>query len=800
MPAWARDVRHAARLLTRSPRFALTAIGTLGIGFAISASMIAVVNAYLLRSLPYPAASRLYQVVVSQPGQREPQGVSAFDWAAVSDVVELTMTHSNGSLYITDPDGSTSFADAAYVTPGYVEGTGLRPVLGEPFGPADFSPSTVRPALIADAFWRRRFGADPNVVGRQFRAYSNQPEDAATYRVAGVLPASFWPGFRAGRFPEVFVPAPSRLGTYLIRLRAGVPPADAERRITGAMRDTIATIPPEWRVGLRSLHDQYVAEARPMLTAVSVTSVLVLIVAAFNLSVLLLLGAMRRQREIAVRAALGASWRHVLRMLAIEAAMLSVAAMAVGVAVSAIVLPQLAPVVEQQIGRAAPGGTAAIALDGTVVAMLAVAATLVAMACSLVPLAAAGRRDLVGVLRHDARAGSGRVSRRLRSGLIALEIAGALALLAGGGLMSRTLVHLLRMDLGYGIDGLVRARIVLPAQPYPDAASRAAAYDRLLDRLAAVPGVRGRALAGGIPFWQPPLQPVEIDGGSTGATAAVTPVAGDYFETLGITIVEGQAPSAAHRFGGARVAVVSESLSRRLWPDGRAIGRRVRTIDEGTTGSPMSEWRTVIGVARDVRQTFTDEQPHDVNVPFLDAPGRFIGVYLRVDDPDRGWDAPLRAAAAEIDRSVLLEGATPVARTAGEQLAGRRWLASMLMGFAAFAGLLALVGVYSAIAYAVEQRGREIAIRTALGATRSRIARLFLRDGGWVVGTGIAAGLIAALGLAQFLERHLYGVRPFDAMTYALAAAVIVAAAVLAIWWPARRASSRDPLAALRDQ
>jgi predicted permease len=796
---WRRDLRHAARSLVRSPRVSLTAIVTLGIGFAISALMIAVVNAYLLRSLPYPAAQRLYQVIVAPPGQREPPGVAKFDWSAVTDVVDLTMAHSNGSLYITDPDGSTTFADSAYVTPGYAEGMGLRPVLGEPFGPGDYVIPGVRPALIADAFWRRRFGSDPNVVGRQFRAYSNRPEDVATYRVAGVLPASFWPGFRAGRFPEVFVPAPPGLGVYLIRLRGGVPPASAERRITDAMRAQIATVPLDWRVGLRSLHDQYVAEARPMLTAVAVTSVLVLLVVSFNLTVLLLLGAMRRQREMAVRAALGASWRHVLRMLAAEAAILATAAMALGVVISAVAMPYLAPIIEQQVGRAAPGGTAAIALDGTVVAILLGAGGIVAMAFSVAPLVVTGRRDLAGVLRHDARTGSGRTSRQLRSALIALEIAGALTLLTAGGLMSRTLVHLLRLDLGFEIEPLVRARIVLPAQPYPDAAARAAVYDRLIARLKSVPGVRGLALAGGIPFWQPPLLPVDIDGVSPAAIAAVTAVAGDYFDTLALSILDGHRLGPEHRYGGERVAVVSESLAKRLWPDGRAVGRRLRTIDEGTTGAPVGEWRTVIGVARDVRQTFTDEQPNDVYLPFLDAPGRFIGVYLRVDDPGRSWDPPLRAAAADVDRAVLMEGAMPVARTASEQLASRRWLASMLLGFAGFAGLLALIGVYSAIAYAVEQRGREVAIRAALGATRSGITRMFLKDGGRVIGLGIAAGLAAAPVLAGVLGRHLYGVRTFDAATYAVATMVLIAAAIAAIWWPARRAASRDPLIALRE-
>jgi putative ABC transport system permease protein len=789
----------AMRSLIRSPRSSLTAIITLGVGFAISASMIAVVNAYLLRSLPYPAAGRLYQVIVAPPGQREPAGVSAFEWSAVTDVVDLTLAHSNGSLYITDPDGSTSVADAAYVTPGYAEGMGLRPVLGAPFGPADYVTSGVRPALVADGFWRRRFGSDPNVVGREFRAYSNRPEDAATYRVAGVLPSSFWPGFRAGRFPEVFVPAPPGLGAYLIRLREGVPAAAAERRITDAMRAQIATIPPDWRLGLRSLHDQYVAEARPMLAAVSVTSALVLLVVSFNLTVLLLLGAMRRQREIAVRAALGASWRHVFRMLATEAAILGAAAMVVGVAVSALALPHLAPIVEQQIGRAAPGGTAAIALDGTVIAILLGAGAVVVLAFSVAPLVAAGRRDLASVLRHDARTGTGRTSRRLRSALIALEIAGALTLLAAGGLMGRTLVHLLRLDLGYDLDHLVRARIVLPAQPYPDAAARAAAYDRLIERLATVPGVRKIALAGGVPFWQPPLLPVDVDGASSAAIAAVTQVAGEYFPTLGLSRVDGGPLGPAHRFGGQRVAVVSESLARRLWPDGRAVGRRLRTVDEGTMAAPMGDWRTVIGVARDVRQTFTDDQPHDVYLPFLNAPGRFIGVYLRVDDPDRSWEAPLRAAGAAVDRAVLIEGGTPVARTAGEQLASRRWLASMLLGFAAFAGLLAVIGVSSAIAYDVEQRRREIAIRAALGATRSGITRLFLRDGGLVIGLGLAAGLAAAPALGGLLGRHLFGVEPFDAPTYAMAALVLIAAATPAIWWPARRAASQDPQVILKE-
>jgi predicted permease len=791
--AW-QDIRVAARTLRRTPAFALVATLSLAFGFALTATTTAVVNTYLLRSLPYPSANRLYTVQYGQPGQPEPPGMSGLDWTSLQDVVELPMASASDVFYLTD-GGYTQAATGLRVTPGFLEGLGVRVALGRSFGASEPDEHV---ALISQSLWRERFGSDPDVVGRRFRAYTaNQAAATATMEIVGVLPPEFW-YIRDGT--EILVPLRPPARTYMVRLREGVPPAVAEQRLTAAAQRVASSLPPAWPgVRLQSVHQQYVASMRPILVAMTVAGAVVLLVVCTNVALLILLRTVRRQQELAVRVALGAGRGHLVRLLLAEIALIGAAAFAVGVGATRFLLRLLAPIIETQLGRPAPGGTSAIAIDGTVLLIVGgvglVCIGLLALMPALVPVA----RQIAATLQRDVRTGSDTPRlRRLRSAVIALEVAASLALLVGCGLMVRTIVNLVGTDLGYRTDHIVRARIVPPGRTYPDAAALVRFYDRLLERVSAAANAPA-ALTNWPPFAAPLQQPVVNEGGPTGLAAGVVAISPGYFATLGIGIEQGRDFSRLDRLGAEPVAIVSETLARHLWPDGGAVGRRIRTGDQLSNRSPLGEWRTIVGLARNVRQTYTDADLNDIYIPFFQVPNRFAPIFIRTDRPASVWLSTLRGIVAEIDPEVTINGTNSLQSEGDRLLAGSRFLTSLLTAFAAASVLLALLGIYGVIAYAVEQRRHEVAIRMAIGATRRAIVGLFVRDGLVMLAVGVGGGLLGAAAVSKLLAAQLHGVQPFDLPTLVATSAMLVVSGLVATWWPARRAAQRSPIAGLRE-
>jgi hypothetical protein len=281
---------------------------------------------------------------------------------------------------------------------------------------------------------------------------------------------------------------------------------------------------------------------------------------------------------------------------------------------------------------------------------------------------------------------------------------------------------------------------------------------------------------------------------------SVLAVSADYFSVLGIPITQGRAFTPRDRLGAEPVAVVSDTLARRLWPDGSAVGRRLRTAEYPAAGSPLTSWRTVVGVSRDVRQTYADEDRKDIYLPFFQAPNQYAPLVIRTDRPASYWLPKVRAAVASIDPAVAIYESPSLEQEAERLLAGTKFLTSMLTGFAIFAAFLAVLGIYGVTSYAVQQREREMAIRIALGATGRTVIRMFLNDGARVLAAGIACGLLAAAAVTRMLEHQLYGVQPFDASTLVATCALMAVAGLLATWWPARRAATKDPLPFLREE
>ena len=794
------ELRIAARSLAKSPGFALAAVITLGLGVALCAAVLLVLNAYLFRTLPYPAAERLYSVRYSAAGQTPPPNLQTLDWRSLDDVIEHPIAWDLDVFSLIGAERSES-VPGAWVTPGFVQGFGIQPAIGHGFDNDAFKPGGPNVALISDRLWRSRYAADPAIVGRQFNAYvSDRPDEAEAFTIIGVMPADFW---HLNPYTEVLVPLRAATYPYMVRLREGVLPGVATDRITALVRAGTTVPNAEWRANLESTHAAYVERLRPILRSVAIAAGLVLLVALANVAGLLLIRTTRRQKEIAVRRALGASRIAVARLLLIEALIIGAGATLVGVLAGGLLMQWLAPIVQRELGRTAPGGVSAFSFDAPIIGAAALCGLLAAIACTVGPLLAASRVGLLGSLQGGGRGTTeGRGSQRARSALIALEVAASLALLAGSTLMMRSVINLLQVDFGIEAGNVASVPMTLRQRTYPQPADRLAFYERALARVEAIPGIESVATTNWWPLQapQPRLLQVERSGARVEGRAGVIGTSPAYFATLGIPLVAGRVFTPRDRIGSEAVAIVSDTLSKRLWPDGGSIGANVNLIEENQRGERRSSALQVVGIVRDVRQTSEDDDLADLYVPVLQTPGRFSWMYVKTAGDPLTWMPQLRSAFAEIDPEISFETPRTLQAAIAQQSSRQKFMAWLLGGFSTVAGLLALVGVYGVIAYAVRQREREIAVRIAVGADPRRITRLFVIEGSRVMLVGLALGLAGAVGAGRALESQLFGVPPVDPLTLLTTTAGFALAGYVAVWWPARRAAATDPAAALKEE
>jgi putative ABC transport system permease protein len=792
------DLRLAVRSMLRLRGFAATAIFTLALGMTLSTTAVVVMKAYLFQELPYPDADRLYSVRYGVPGEDHPRRLEQLDWQTLSDVIEYPVAWDLDMFYLIGGDHAESIP-GAWVTQGFMEALGIRPALGRVFDSNAFAAGGMNVALISHRLWTSRFASDPDVVGRTFRAYvSDRPQEAEAFTIVGVLPSGFW---HVNGYTDILAPLRGPTYPYMVRLRAGATPAQATARIATLVRSGSGPVGPTWTPTLTATHEEYVGRTRPVLRAATAASLLVLLVACTNVAVLLLVRAVGRQREMAVRTALGASRGAIARLLIAEAIVLGAVVTGLALTLTRWLLGALAPVIQQQLGRPAPGGASAFAIDWTTAGVAVAIGMLTALGCTLAPMVTSWRPRLQSVLQSGSRSATeGPRGRWMRAGLITLEIAASLTLLAGSTLMLRTVMTLLGTDLGISAEGTVMSSITLRQNRYQDAPARTTIFETIETRLMALPGTAAVGLTTAWPLQQPVLRSIETAGASNRAVAraGVHRVNAMYFASLAIPLVSGRAFSPADRTGSEPVVVVSESLARQLWPDGAALGRLILVPQEQERGEAVPPERVIVGVVRDVRQHPADIELADVYVPLQQAVGRSAFVLLRTGaSPDQAI-APFRAAFRDIDPEISVQTARPLQMLVDELTARPRFLTALLGGFALVAALLALIGVSSVVAYGVQQREREIAVRIALGADPGRLARLFVRQGGVLLLGGLALGVLGASGAGRILESQLFGVTPRDPAALGLAVASFAAAGLLAIWLPSRKAAMADPARALR--
>jgi putative ABC transport system permease protein len=798
------DIRYAVRALRRAPGFTAVAVSVLAIGIGATGAMFSLVDAVLVRALPFRDPDRLV-MLWEHPPNYEHNRVSPLnflDWSEQQHAFTGMAAVSGGGRTLTGAGGSAERVPGQSVTAAFFDVLGIRAVLGRTFVPGD---ATLHPnvVVIGERFWRSRFGADRNVIGRSIML------DGELATVIGVVPATFqilypsdlWMPYLPRRSAEQRRPHYMQV---LARLKPGVGLAQA-RDDMSAIADGIAVIAPDtnrgWGVTIEPFRHALVGtEVRATTMLLAGVVAFVLLMACANVSNLLLARGLGRARELAVRAALGGSRSRIVRQLITESLLLASLGGAVGLAVvwSAV--------------RAAPAfiplGTLpesiAPAFDARVATFEFLLTIATGVLFGIAPAWHASRTPLA-----EAMSGSGgRATRRgagaLRAGLAVTGVAAAVLLLSGAGLLVRTLVALDHVDAGYHADHVLTMSVSLPLSRYPDVDRVLAFYQAAEREIAAVPGVRVAAIGGNLPLdgWDIG-QGFEVVG-HPAANKANPPVAhyqivgAGYFRALGIPVLRGRAFTDHDTTSAQPVCIVNEEFVRRHMPDRDPVGALVNVAAMATNG-PFSMVREIVGVIRQVRVNPGEEEPAvEIYVPVTQNAWYSASIAVQTSSAPAAFAAPVRAAIARVDKDQPINRVRTMEEVAADATARPRFRAQLVGAFAALALILSAVGLFGVVAFSVNQRTREFGIRVALGARSSDVLRLVLREAATMTALGVAAGLAVAVPLSRSLASLLFGVRPLDPATFLGAAGVLALTALAACAAPALRATRVDPVVALR--
>ncbi len=813
------DFRYALRSLRQRPGFTALTVLTLALGIGATTAIFSVVNGVLLRPLPYERPQDVVMLTTTLDGEpgRELSPPEFLDLRDQARSFTHVAGYADGSLTLTG-SGSPERLRAGYVTAEALPLTGVAPARGRTFSAEEDRPGQPAVTLLSDGLWRRRFGADPEIVGRTLIL-----DDTPT-TVIGVMPPGFQlPTHYAGPGMELWTliqldPALNRdeRGWHWItavgRLRPGVGVADAHRETAALMVAMLRQYPDEYDAGFTGsatpAADVLVGSIKPLILVLMGAVALLLLIACANVASLFLARADERQREMAVRAALGARSGRIVRQLLTESGLLAAAGGLVGLVLAAWGVRALVALAPPTLPR-----LDAIRMDGWVVAFTALITLGTGLLFGLVPAIQAARPNLAGALSDGARGGSAGLHRqRFRRGLVVSQIALALVLVVSAGLLIKSFARMRGVDPGFEPSHLLTARLELSPVRYERPEQIRDFYQRLVRETEALPGVTDAAVVKALPMMQLELgdwgfleegkhaMPPRPTDWRLSYWQAVSP---EYFETMRIPLLQGRGLEANDRVGSPGVAVVSRTLADQVWPDGDALGKRIMMGG----GATDSIWRTVIGIVGDVRHRGLDAElrpeiylPHAQFPAGTGIPLRSMRVVLRAQGDPAQLTASLRAAVTALDPDLPLSEVQTMEEAMGTWAAERRLTMLLVGGFAALALVLGAVGVYGVMAHLVTQRTREIGIRIALGAMPREILGLVLSQGVWLAGLGIAAGVAGALLATRLLASLLFGVRPTDAVTFAATATGLAAVAAVASLLPALRAVRTDPVEALRSE
>jgi len=805
------DLSYAIRQFRKNPGFSAVAVLTLALGLGANSAIFSVVDAVLLRPLPFHSPNRLVEVKPTEPGRRDDIGVSYptfLDWRAQNHVFDGLSVYRQDDFTLTGR-GEPAHLVGAVVSANLFSVLGVHPAIGREFVPDEDKPSaTGMPVMLSHSLWQSRFGSDPKIVGQ------NVTLTGQAFSVIGVMPASFQ--FPVQRIPVDFwttialdsqtgrgLPITAQRGAayldVIARLKPQVTLATALTEMS-RIQDGLNRQYPENRpkgVSLVPEADSVVGDMRKGLLILLGAVALVLLIACANLSNLLLARATTRNREISVRTALGATRWMIVRQLLVESVLLAAAGGIVGLGLAAWGIKLLTALAPGNLPRITESG-----LNLQVLIFTALAAILTSVLFGLVPALQAVKPELAASLKEGGRSGTeSRSHSRLRSAFIVTEVAMAMVLVVGAGLLLRSLLGLGRVDPGFAKDRVITFGLDLPGRyGHPE---RVAFYRNLLEQIRTTPGVRSASAAFPLPLSADDIKTsFEVEGQpSQPAERQVTTlhiIDQEYFRTLGIPLLSGREFNQQDDAKGALpVVIISQRLAKQIFPGEDAVGHRIKPgIATGDSGEPM---RLIVGVVGDVKaEGLGSPSIAESYVPYEQLPFAPMSVIVRSDIAPASIVPTLTTEVQSLDNTLPLLHVKTLDEYVNDSIVDTRFETFLLGTFGALAFLLTAVGLYGVISYTVAQRKREMGIRLALGADRNAIVRMVVRNGAILASTGVLLGLAAAFPLSRFVASLLYGVGPTDPLTFLCVPIALIAVAMLASYLPARRAAKVDPMVALR--
>jgi putative ABC transport system permease protein len=800
------DLRFGARMLLKQPGFTSIAALTLSLGVGANTAIFSMVNALLLRPLPYVESERLVLLAEkSRTGGRLDASYPNFvDWRAQAHSFEGMAASHPRSFILTGEDRAARIRGRS-VNWNFFQLLGVQPQRGRLFAEADDRYGAARTVIVSHGFWQGRLGGDANIIGKTMRLTGE------AYTVIGALP----PGFEYFGAADVYAPlnlfvspdsgfvnrgSSASSFNAVARLKPGVTLQQANSEMDALGRQLAREYPNvnEGKSAMAErLQDVMSEGVRRSLWVLLGAVGFILLIACINVANLLLVRAAERQKELAVRLALGAGRGRIVRQLLSESLLLAALGAACGVLLGRWMLAGLLTLAPPDIP-----GLSRVGLDNAALLFALGLAALTSLLFGLAPAFQASQTDIQTTLKDGGRLTTGATRPSARNALLIAEVSLSLVLLAGAGLLVRSMYNLLRVDLGFNADNLLTMRLSLAGGKYDPQKSRVF-YDECLARAQALPGAQSAALAHSLPIQGTNWSGEFVAADKPAHSRADLPesdylrVSANYFETMGIRLLRGRLFTTADTPESAPVIIINETLARRIWPGEDPLGKRVKQ------GSPEedSPWREVIGVVNDVKMNGVDlPTTMQTYLPFSQMPGESVGLVVRAERDPTALASAVEQAIHAIDKDLPVYSIFTMDQLLGNSLAQRRLTLILLASFAALALLLAAVGIYGAIAYTVRQRTNELGIRMALGAQSGDVLKLILGQGLKLALIGVALGLVAAFALTRWIESLLFEVRPTDPLTFSLIAVVLLSVALVACWVPARRATQVDPLLALRGE
>ncbi len=791
------DLRYGARMLLKQPGFSLIAMLTLALGIGANTAMFSVVNAVLLRPLPFPEPERLMLLV---------DGKAPANFAG-ADVRDLALPNRSFAQFGAYSVATFNLAggsaqervNGARVSAGLLPTLGVQPLYGRNLTREEDREGGAKVVLLGHAVWQRQFGADPNVVGRALSL------DEQSYTVIGVLPPKL--NFPADN--ELFVPlalSAKELDSYFspffititARLKPGVTRQQAETELATLIKPTEPgeKRPRFQKLRVMGLQEVLVGDARTMMLVLLGAVGFVMLIACANLANLLLTAAARRQKEIAVRLSLGASRNRVVRQFLTESLLLAGLGGVAGLFLAYEGMMLINVLLPRTIPR-----SGAISVDGAVLAFTCALTVLAGLLFGTLPALRASQTVLTETLKAGSPTLGGSVgAQRVRASLVVSQVALTVVLLTGAGLLIKSFMRLQQSRLGFRPERLLTARVSLPRSVYATPQQRRNFAERLLEETRQQPGMQAAALTSLLPFatgdhiFGVLFNGQKIEERRPGMPMAnIREVSPDYFRVLGIPLLQGRDFSPADHERAALVTVINEAMAKRYWPNANPLGQRINETNSD------ENWREIVGIVGNVQHLARGAEPQpEMFVPLNQKPSNSLNVAVRTQVEQAVFEATLRRSVTALDANLPVFEVRTMEERLYESVAQPRFRTILLGVFAALALLMAVVGLYAVMAVSVAQRTHELGIRLALGAQRRDVIGMVLGQGIKLVSLGIVIGLAGAWALTRVLTTLLYGIKPNDPLTFVAVPVLLITVALLACWLPARQAASVDPLTALR--